>query len=45
MKKLCCFCEYHDDMAEYDKSKNFKFFQIKTKEKNRHCVRDITKKL
>ena len=34
-KNCVVFCEYHDDMVEYDKSKNFKFFQIKTKEKIR----------
>ena len=33
-EKMCTvFCEYHDDMAEYDKDKNYSFFQIKQKRK------------
>lgn len=44
-KNCVVFCEYHDDMAEYDKSKNFKFFQIKTKEKNKNwTISEMAKK-
>lgn len=45
-EKMCTvFCEYHDDMAEYDKDKNYSFFQIKTKEKNNNwTISEMSKK-